>query len=107
MKTLILLIAFLNVGFSVNKAHANFEYCEWVSNVAHAVAENRNNGMTEFDLIDKYLEQSQSYGEQHAVLSLIDRVYQMDLESSANDIAIVEKERCELALLSISKIRLR
>ena len=107
MKTLILLIAFLNVGLSINNAHANIQYCEWMSHVAQAVAENRNNGMSEFDLIDNYLEQSQNYSEQQAVLSLIDRVYQMDVDSSADDIAFVEKERCELAMLSISKIQLR
>ena len=97
MKTLILLIAIINLNITMQQANASSSYCEWLGNAAVVIAENRNNGMSEFDLIENYLDQSQSYEEQQAIIPLIDRVYATDQGIGPTEIAIVEQQQCEIA----------
>ncbi len=97
MKTLILLIAAINLGFTMQQANANSAYCEWIGSAAMIIAENRDNGLSEFDLIENYLDQNQSYQEQTVILPLIERVYTTDRNTSPGEIAIVEQQQCELA----------
>ena len=97
MKTLVLLMVAINLNFTVQQANASSAYCEWVGEAATIIAENRNNGIQEFDLIEHYLNQNQSYVEQTAILPLIERVYAADRGIAASEIAIVEQQRCELA----------
>lgn len=104
MKSRLLLIALINIGLVINSAHANTPYCEWLSNAANSIAQSRNNGLAEFDLIENYLQQSQSYAEQKIILQLIDRVYQLDKGSSPTQIAYVEKQQCEIAYTRLSKL---
>ena len=97
MKTLILLIAVINLSFSMQNASANSEYCEWIGSAANIIAENRDNGLSEFDLIENYLNQNQSYREQTVILPLIERVYATDRKTIPGEIAVVEQQHCELA----------
>ena len=97
MKTLILLIIAINLGFSMQNASANSAYCEWIGSAATIIAENRDNGLSEFDLIENYLNQNQSYQEQTVILPLIERVYTIERNFSPGEIAIVEQRLCELA----------
>ena len=97
MKTLILLIAAINLSFFIPHASANSAYCEWIGSAATIIAENRDNGLSEFDLIENYLNQNQSYQEQTIILPLIERVYTIERNISPNEIAIVEQQHCELA----------
>ena len=97
MKTLILLIAVINLTFTMQHANANSAYCEWIGSAATVIAENRDNGLSEFDLIENYLNQNQSYLEQNIILPLIERVYSTDRNTSPGEIAFVEQQQCELA----------
>ena len=97
MKTLILLIAAINLSVTMQQANANSAYCEWVGSAATIIAENRDNGISEFDLIENYLHQDQSYQEQNVILPLIERVYATDGNTSPGEIAFVEQQQCELA----------
>ena len=97
MKTLILLIAIINLSFSMQHTSANSAYCEWIGSAATIIAENRDNGVNEFDLIENYLNQNQSYREQTVIIPLIERVYASDRNTSPGEIAIVEQQHCELA----------
>ena len=97
MKTLILLIVAINLNFTMQPANANSAYCEWIGSAATIIAENRDNGLSEFDLIENYLNQNQSYREQTVILPLIERVYASDRNTSPGEIAIVEQQHCELA----------
>lgn len=97
MKTLILLITVINLSFSMQHANANSAYCEWIGSTATIIAENRDNGLSELDLIENYLNQNQSYQEQTVILPLIERVYTNNRNTSPGEIAIVEQQHCELA----------
>ena len=104
MKLLLLLFVLINIGLATNNAHANTPYCEWLSSATYSIAQSRNNGLAEFDLIENYLQQSQSYAEQKIILQLIDRVYQLDKSSTPTQVAYVEKQRCEIAYTRLSKL---
>lgn len=104
MKSLLLLIALINIGLIANSAHANTPYCEWLSSAANSIAQSRDNGLAEFDLIENYLQQSQSYTEQKIILQLIDRVYQLDKGSKPTQVAYIEKQRCEITYIRLSKL---
>lgn len=97
MKTLILLLVAINLSVTMQQANANSSYCEWLGNAAIVIAENRNNGMSEFDLIENYLDQSQSYHEQSVIIPLIERVYATDQGIGPGQIAVVEQRLCEIA----------
>lgn len=105
MKTLILLIATINLNLTMQYANADSTYCEWVGQAANIIAENRNNGMSEFDLMENYLDQNQSYHEQKVVIPLIERIYSTDRGIGPEEIAIVEQQQCEIAQLSNSEIK--
>ena len=97
MKTLILLIAAINLSFTMQHANANSAYCQWIGSAATIIAENRDNGLSEFDLIENYLNQNQSYLEQTVIIPLIERIYTIERNISPSEIAIVEQQHCELA----------
>ena len=102
MKTLIFFLVAINLSFNIGKAQAESMYCEWFGNAASVIAQNRNNGMSEFDLIENYLDQNQSYEQQQVIIPLIDRVYGKEGQLSPDTIAVVEQQRCELALVKYS-----
>lgn len=105
MKTLIIttLSFVMSITVQANQNHAQPTFCEWFSEAANAVAQNRDNGMDEHDLIDKYLQEDKSYGEQSVVIPLIDRVYGLERDLNPEEIAFAEKQRCEIAFASIRK----
>ena len=97
MKTLILLIVAINLSIIMQQANASSPYCEWLGNAAIVIAQNRDQGMSEMDLIENYLNQNQSYMEQQAIIPLIDRIYHEEKGIGPNEIAIVEQQQCEIA----------
>ena len=74
-------------------------FCEWLGNAATSVAQNRDNGIEEYDLIGKYLSEGKSYGEQSVVIPLIDRVYNIEKNLSPDGVAFAEMQRCEIAMI--------
>lgn len=103
MKALIFLLVAIIQSFSINQAQAESMYCEWFGNAANVIAQNRDNGMSEFDLTENYLNQNQTYQQQQIIIPLIDRVYGKEGQLSPETIAIVEQQRCELALVNYSR----
>ena len=99
MKTLLLTILLFATTFPAyaNHGNPNANFCEWLGNAANVVAQNRDNGIEEYDLIGKYLSESESYGEQSIVIPLIDRVYGIESELSPEQIAFTERQQCEIA----------
>ena len=97
MKSIFLLIALINLSITMQTAKAGSQYCEWVGEAATVIAENRANGMSEFDLIENYLNQNQSYPEQQVIIPLVERIYAEDQKLGPSEIAVVEQLRCELA----------
>ncbi len=103
MKNRVTIIIFLLVVNASSYAQdSNDTFCEWLGNAANAVAQNRDKGIAEYDLIKKYLEQSTSYGEQSVVIPLIDRVYNFENNLDPDEVAFAEKQQCEIAMV-ISK----
>ena len=100
----LLLITIFSLFFSsTNYAASNLSeptFCEWLGDAATAVAQNRDNGIDEYDLIGKYLSENESYGEQSVVIPLIDRVYGIERSLSPEEIAFAEKQRCEIAFVN-------
>jgi len=78
-------------------------FCEWLGDSAFTVAQNRDNGIEEYDLIGKVLSESKSYGEQSIVIPLIDRVYGIESDLSSNAVAYMEKQHCEIAFVYFIK----
>ena len=78
-------------------------FCEWLGCSASAIAQNRDQGLNEYDLIGKYLAEDKSYGEQSVIIPLVDRVYGIERHINPNDIAIVEQAQCEIAMVKINK----
>ncbi len=97
MKALIFLVAAINLSMTMQQAEAESAYCDWLGNAAIIIAENRNNSMSEFDLTENYLDQNQSYAEQEAIIPLIKRVYVFEQDVGPREIAIVERQQCEIA----------
>ncbi len=89
----------LTIASSITGKATSTNFCEWLGDSASAIAQNRDNGVGEYDLIGKYLKESESYGEQSVIIPLIDRVYGVQRHISPNDIAIVEQTQCEIALV--------
>ena len=100
MKKLILIALLFLISFST-QAQKPASFCEWLGDAAVSVAQNRDNGIEEYDLIGKYLSESNSYGEQSVVIPLIDRVYGIEKNLSPDEVAFAEMQRCELALVSL------
>ena len=85
-------------------ANADSTYCEWVGQAANIIAENRNNGMSEFDLMENYLDQNQSYEEQKVVIPLIERIYSTDRGIGPEEIAIVEQQHVTRTLTNAIRL---
>ena len=103
MKTLIFTILLFLISISAHSKNAQTEstFCKWLEGAAISVAQNRDNGVDEYDLIGKYLSEDKSYGEQRVVIPLIDRVYGIEREMSPDDVAFAEQQRCEIAFVSM------
>ncbi len=101
----ITIIFLLVVNASTYAQDSNNTFCEWLGNAANVVAQNRDNGIKEYDLIKKYLDQSISYGEQSVVIPLIDRVYNFENNLDPDEVAFAERQQCEIAMV-ISKSKL-
>ena len=101
MKKLILITFILTISISANANSISSEptFCEWLGNAATSVAQNRDNGIEEYDLIGKYLSEGKSYGEQSVVIPLIDRVYNIEKDLSPDEVAFAEMQRCEIAMI--------
>ena len=100
MKILILITILFIVSISTSYAQNDYSaptFCEWLGNAASAVAQNRDKGIEEYDLIGKYLKGSTSYGEQSVVIPLIDRVYNIGKDLNPDEIAFAEWQQCEIA----------
>ena len=103
MKKLVLTAFLLAISFSAN-ANSNSSaptFCEWLGDAATAIAQNRDNGIEEYDLIGKYLSEDTSYGEQSVVIPLIDRVYGIEGNLSPDEVAFAEQQRCEVAFVQL------
>ena len=105
MKKLLLTTFLLVITISVNANSNSSEptFCEWLGDAATAIAQNRDNGMDEYDLIGKYLSEDKSYGEQSVVIPLIDRVYGIERGLKPDEIAFAEQQRCEVAFVRLIK----
>ena len=95
--TTLVILALLVTGTQVS-ANEEQELCEWWGSAANVVAQNRDNGMEEYDLIGKYLSENKSYGEQSILIPIIDRVYGIESHLTPNQVEFTEKEICQLAL---------
>ena len=101
--TITTLLFAINITAQANQNYTQPTFCEWLGEAANAVAQNRDNGMDEYDLIGKYLLEDTSYGEQSVVIPLIDRVYGIERDLNPEEVAFAEKQRCEVAFASIRK----
>ena len=100
MKNLILVTLLFLISLSV-QANDRESFCAWLGDAAISVAQNRENGIEEYDLIGKYLSENKSYGEQSIVIPLIDRVYGIEKEMSPDEVAFAEKQRCAVAFVGL------
>ena len=105
MRLLLITIFLLSLSITNYAANKSSEpaFCEWLGDAALAVAQNRDNGIDEYDLIGKYLSEDISYEEQSVVIPLIDRVYSIEGNMSPDDLAFAEQQRCEIAFVHIIK----
>ena len=94
---LTLLLFFISISIHAEINHSQATFCEWFGDAAISVAQNRDNGIGEYELIGKYLSESKSYGEQSVVIHLIDRVYGIEKHLNPEKVAFVEQQRCEIA----------
>ena len=96
MKKLLLTTLLLTISTiaNANNYHTEPTFCEWLGNAGSIIAQNRDKGMSETDLIKNYLEQQQSYEEQLIIIPLIDRVYNKKEYLTPDEIAFVEKRQC-------------
>jgi len=100
MKKLIFTTLLLALSISAHARHGHSEpaFCEWLGETAISIAQNRDNGIEEYDLIGKVLSEDKSYGEQSVVIPLIDRVYRIEKQLSPDKISFIEKQQCMLTL---------
>jgi len=100
MKTFLLTILFFctSVPIQANDRVLGHSFCQWLGNAAISIVNNRDNGMDEYDLIEEYLEQTQSYIEQSVIIPLIDRIYGIEPGIDTEDIAFVERQQCLVSL---------
>lgn len=105
MKKIIFTILLLALSISANAKHGHSEpaFCEWLGDAANSIAQNRDNGIEEYDLIGKYLNEDKSYGEQSVVIPLIDRVYGIERNLEPNEVAFAEQQSCEVAFVSFRR----
>ena len=87
-------------GFAAGK-DASPNFCEWLGDSASSIAQSRDRGIGEYDLIGEFLSEGKSYGEQSVIIPLIDRVYGIEGHINPKDIAIVEQAQCEIALVNL------
>jgi len=105
MKKLIIAIFLLTLSefsYAENKS-SEPAFCEWLGEAASSVAANRDNGIEEYELIRKILKEDKSYGEQSVAIPLIDRVYGFEGSMNPDEVAFVEQQLCEVALVSLRK----
>ena len=105
MKKLIFTTLLLALSISAHARHGHSEpaFCEWLGETAISIAQNRDNGIEEYDLIGKVLSEDKSYGEQSVVIPLIDRVYGIEGNIDPDEVAFAEQQRCEVASLQFTK----
>lgn len=84
-----------NTTAKANPSSSQDLFCNWVADAALAVAENRRNGIGEYDLIDKVLATNTNYREQIVIIPLIDRIYRSEENLSPFDHALIEYEMCD------------
>ncbi len=97
--TLITLLFLISLSAYSNDGYAEPSFCEWLGDAATSIAQNRDSGIGEYDLIGKFLSEDKSYGEQSVVIPLIDRVYRIEGDISPDEIAFIEQQRCEIAFV--------
>ena len=93
----IILLLLSTISFASNSTDET-SFCEWLGNSATSIAQSRNRGIAEYDLIGDYLAQDKSYGEQSVLIPLIDRAYGIARNVNPQDLAIIERTQCEIAL---------
>ena len=105
MKTLfaITMLFSLATGVHANDQFMQHELCKWMANTTTVIVQNKNNGMSETELIANYLKQHESYMEQSIVISLIGRIYSAKQKLDANEIAYIEQYNCGLEMAKYSR----
>ena len=93
----------ISVSANANTTYSEPTFCEWLGDAATAVAQNRDSGVEEYDLIGKYLKEDKSYGEQSVVIPLIDRVYGKESSMDPDEVAFAEQQQCEVAFVQFKK----
>ena len=74
-----LILLNLSIGLADAKSLRHYEsYCNWVEDVATAIAQNKENGIDEYVLIGKVLETNTDYNQQLIIVPMIDRIFQED-----------------------------
>ncbi len=99
MKKFILIIGLLLLALTVKASYfydysENLNYCDWMSNAAYIVAQNRDIGIEEYKLIGKYIEQDGFYDEQVIVINLIDHIYGSLKDKNAYNIKLKTESEC-------------
>ena len=93
-----IILTMVLVLFSFTSKASNYyeqlNYCSWMGRTAYIVAKNRDLGIDEYSLIEKYLAQGETYDEQVIVISLIDRAYGAQLNKNADNIELETKSEC-------------
>ena len=105
----ILIAAILYVANSTAKANTSSSedlFCNWVADAALAIAQNRNKGIAEYDLIGKVLATNTNYREQIVIIPLIGRVYKAEESVSPFDHALIEYETCEFLFTNLYNQRI-
>ena len=99
LATVILFVA--NSEANANSSETKDLFCNWVADAAIAVAQNRNNGILEYDLINKVLGNNKNYQEHIVIIPLIDRMYGSSNEVTPYEHALIEYDLCDL--LSVNR----
>ena len=100
--TIIFLISFTTSVHASNQ-FMEHELCKWMASTATVIVQNKNNGMSETDLIVNYLKQNESYMEQSIIISLIGRIYSVKQKLDADEIAYIEQQHCGLEMAKYSQ----
>ena len=102
-KILLIVLIFLAAHTIAQAVPANNDtkFCDWVADAALAVAQNKQNGMSEISLIEKVLEKNTSYVDQVILIRIIDRVYKTKFNISPFEHALYEYENCSALLTSL------
>ena len=107
MKTIFAIIILLSITLPIHASDQFMEHelCKWMANTATAIVQNKNNGMSETELIANYLQQNGSYMEQSIVIPLIGRIYSVKQNLDADEIAYIEQQHCGLEMAKYSRDR--